>query len=239
MKRPLTALALVLALGMSLSGCAEYTTTGVPTEETAAAEPATESLAPDQDPLVGTSWALESSTVEGLAAFPITASFTEGIMTGQGPVNSYTAPYEVQADTEIEIGPVATTKMAGDPEAMQAEAEFLQLLDEVSGFVVSDVQLQLIADSEPVLVFGPAEATPAADGSGEEPATDAEAAVVALAETLVGMPLAEAEAAVEEAGYTVRVLSVDGEAGPATSDFRTDRINLVVVDDEVTQATVG
>jgi hypothetical protein len=32
---------------------------------------------------------------------------------------------------------------------------------------------------------------------------------------------------------------VDGEAGPATSDFRTDRINLVVVDDEVTQATVG
>lgn len=240
MKRPLTALALVLALGMSLSGCAEYTTTGVPSEETAAAEQVQEG-AHGEGTLEGTSWVLTAASGEAQAAldgFEVTASFLEGTMSGQAPVNRYSAEVEMAGPGALTVGPVAATKMAGPPEAMAAEAAYFELLAEVTGYAEQGESLQLLAGAEPVLTFGPDEAASAA----EEPATDPmgpDAAVVALAETLVGMPLEEAEAAVEEAGYTVRVLSVDGEAGPATSDFRTDRINLVVVDDEVTQATVG
>lgn len=230
MKRLASALALVLALGTT-AGCAEYTTTGVPQE--GAQANAEESLAPGTDPLVGTSWVLTSaeSSAADLATFPITATFEEGVMSGKAPVNNYTAAYEVEADTEIQIGPVAATKMAGPPEAMTAEGAYFALLEQVTGFVVSGEQLQLIADSEPVLVYSPAGAEGAAD-----PAT---AQAQAVADTLVGMSAEEAEKAVVAAGLTWRVVAEDGSFKAVTSDYRPDRVNVEITDGTVTTATVG
>jgi heat shock protein HslJ len=238
MKRPLTVLLLALALATT-AGCADLTTTGVPSEETGAAAEQAEA-GHSEGTLEGTSWVLTEAGGEAQAAlegFEVTASFLEGTLSGQAPVNRYSAEVEMGAAGELTVGPVAATKMAGPPEAMEAEAAYFALLAEVTGYAEQGESLQLLAGAEPVLTFAPDAAV-----SIEEPGTDPmgpDAAVVALAETLVGMPLDEAEAAIEEAGYTARVLSVDGEGGPATTDFRTDRINLVVVDDEVTQATVG
>jgi hypothetical protein len=92
------------------------------------------------------------------------------------------------------------------------------------------------------------EATTAAEGSaGHEAETEAEAEaegaaaqdINAFAGTLVGMPVAQAEAATTEAGYVFRVVSVDGEAGPVTMDYREDRINVDVEDDTVVRVTIG
>jgi heat shock protein HslJ len=233
MKRPLSAVALALLLATT-AGCADYTTTGVPQADGEAA-PATESLAPAEDPLAGTSWALESSTAADLASFPINASFTDGLMAGQAPVNTYTTSYEVQADDQIELGPVATTKMAGEPAAMQAETEFLQLLEEVDGFVVSDTQLQLIAGDEAVLTFKPG----TAGGTSTDQMEAETAKTEAFAQTLVGKSAADAEAATTEAGFTYRVISEDGQPQAVTSDYRTDRVTVELVDGKVTKATAG
>lgn len=58
-------------------------------------------------------------------------------------------------------------------------------------------------------------------------------------EALTGRTTEEAEAAATAAGYTVRVVSVDGEPKMTTMDYRTNRINLEIEDDVVTRAFVG
>lgn len=233
MRRHATALAVLLVVG-SISGCAETLTTGAPAEKSELTGVA-ESIAPQVDQLVGTQWQLTGSSVSSvdLAAFDITAEFESGTLSGQAPVNRYTAPYEVDGD-EITIGPVASTKMAGEPEAMRAEGAFFALLSTVTGFEQTLEELVLLAEEAPVLVFAPA---------GAEDTEDPQAAEVArteeVAATLVGLPADEAEAAASAAGLTYRVLAEDGAFNAVTSDFSATRINVEIEDGVVTAATVG
>ncbi|MEN9803678.1 MAG: hypothetical protein RIS41_525, partial [Actinomycetota bacterium] len=59
------------------------------------------------------------------------------------------------------------------------------------------------------------------------------------AETLVGLTEAEAVEAGEAQGWVVRVVARDGEEFPITMDYSTERVNLTVVDDVVTEVYVG
>ena len=61
----------------------------------------------------------------------------------------------------------------------------------------------------------------------------------AFAVSLIGQSAKQAKAAIAEAGYEARVVSVDGDVRPVTMDYRPDRINLTIVDKVVTKATVG
>jgi hypothetical protein len=61
----------------------------------------------------------------------------------------------------------------------------------------------------------------------------------AFAATVIGMTEAEAITAIEDAGFIARVVARDGEYFAVTEDYSVSRINLVVVDDRVTEATVG
>lgn len=56
---------------------------------------------------------------------------------------------------------------------------------------------------------------------------------------LKGLTIEQAEAAASAAGYSTRVVSVDDEPRMMTMDYRTDRINLEIVDDRVDRAYVG
>jgi hypothetical protein len=74
-------------------------------------------------------------------------------------------------------------------------------------------------------------------GSGEE--TGEMEQTEAFAETVVGMTADEAQAATEAAGYTYRVVEIDGEPQAVTLDYRIDRVNVALEDDVVTSASVG
>lgn len=50
---------------------------------------------------------------------------------------------------------------------------------------------------------------------------------------------ADAVALIEAEGFTARVVERDGEPLPATMDYRIERFNLVITDDQVTGITVG
>lgn len=80
---------------------------------------------------------------------------------------------------------------------------------------------------------GPAQSRPALPPPVQEP--DNEAVNAAL----LGMSQAQAEAAATEAGYTVRIASVDGEGRAMTMDYRFDRINIELEGGLVTRAYVG
>ena len=71
----------------------------------------------------------------------------------------------------------------------------------------------------------------------DEPTIDDETQAVAL--EVIGMSEAEAQRTVQEAGLTFRVVSRDGTALMVTEDYSVTRINATVVDDEVTESTIG
>ncbi|MEY4365942.1 MAG: hypothetical protein RLZZ305_1286 [Actinomycetota bacterium] len=76
---------------------------------------------------------------------------------------------------------------------------------------------------------------------GPTPGTDVPAAAVrpADAEKLVGLTEDEATRVATGAGWTIRVVSRDGEDFLVTTDWQGNRVNITVVDGTVTAVTVG
>jgi hypothetical protein len=66
------------------------------------------------------------------------------------------------------------------------------------------------------------------------PTTDPSAAVEKIADTVVGLCVADAEALAKGFGYEVRVVSLDGVGQAVTDDLRPTRINVVVDNGVVT-----
>jgi heat shock protein HslJ len=231
--RTTTALAALLMVG-SLGACAEYTTTGVPSGEEAANEVV---KIEEGHPLEATSWALTESSLssQDLGSLGITADFFKEQMSGQAPVNSYFADYTTEGE-KIEFGPIGSTMMAGDPKLMTAESAYFELLGSVTTFELTPEKLTLKAGAQAVLGYVPADqAGSSTDVQGAAGGED----INAVAPTLVGLSVADAEKATADAGYTFRVVSVDGEPKPVTMDYREDRINAEVEADKVVRVTIG
>lgn len=60
-----------------------------------------------------------------------------------------------------------------------------------------------------------------------------------VAAALPGLTLEQAEMLAESAGVVIRTVELDGESMIVTEDYRTDRVNVVIVDELITDATVG
>lgn len=230
LRRTTTALAALLMVG-SLGACADYTTTGVPAEDEAAEESA------EGNPLQGTAWVLTEAGPgeDKLGEAGITADFFDEQMSGQAPVNSYFTEYVVEGES-LEFGEIGATRMAGSTAMMAAESAYFGLLESVTTFEFAPDKLILMADGAEVLGFVPANQ---AGSSSDVEGTTGTADITSFAATLVGMPVEEAEAAAADAGYEFRVVSIDGKPGAATSDYREDRINADIEDDEVVTVTIG
>lgn len=205
----LTALLVVLLL----AGCASGGTVNPSASPTPSALPA--ELLPGED------WILFSTqSVPDAPQFDVTLRFDEGKVSGKAPVNRYFGDAAV-SDTALTFGPLATTQMAGPPEAMTAETGYLKALAQVTSWQVAEQVLSLFDDEGALLQYA------APDSPG------------AFAATLLGTSRAEAKAAAAEAGYELRVISVDGKPKAATSDYRPDRINAAIENGAVTAVTVG
>ena len=57
--------------------------------------------------------------------------------------------------------------------------------------------------------------------------------------TLIGMNITEAEQRAQTAGFTLRIVERDGESFAITMDYRTDRVNVKVTKDIITEYSVG
>ena len=102
----------------------------------------------DVVPSSGVPWLLSSGLdVAGWEDAPPSASFTLDTVGGFGGCNRFTAPYTVDGDG-IEIGQIASTRMACPPPADAVERAYLAALERVVGWRVEEdgAELALLDD---------------------------------------------------------------------------------------------
>jgi len=111
----------------------------------------------DEFSLEGTTWQL--STYRKNAPLPgtnPTLAFDGGQVSGNASCNSYGGGYQVSGQ-EIAFGALFSTEMAcmDPPGVMEQEADYLQMLMQVSRFEIQDGNLVLFFDDHETLVFTP------------------------------------------------------------------------------------
>ena len=98
--------------------------------------------------IVGIPWLLSSGLdVDGWEEAPPSAVFMIDTVGGFGGCNRFTAPYTIDGDG-IEIGAIASTRMACPPPADEVERAYLAALEQVAGWRVEEdgAELALLAD---------------------------------------------------------------------------------------------
>jgi heat shock protein HslJ len=103
--------------------------------------------------LAGSSWVLTAGpfTTGDLSA--ITLAFDESELFGTSGVNTYGGDYTSTEDGSLQIGPLRSTLMAGEPEAMTLEQEYLAALQSVFGYTAAGGTLTLFGAADQVLTF--------------------------------------------------------------------------------------
>jgi heat shock protein HslJ len=117
------------------------------------------------DRLEGSRWEMTSvsSGATLMAAHPTTiatAVFSDGIISGSTGCNRYQASYAFEGNS-ISLGDIALTGVACDPEHVEQGEAFSRALGSISGFSVSDAELEFIDETGAVqLRFRPASELP-------------------------------------------------------------------------------
>ena len=105
--------------------------------------------------LAGTSWVLEEASLGAPIPEdpPITLEFSDSEAFGNSGVNTFRGEYQAAASGELTFGPLASTKMAGEPDAMAFEGEFLMALQSTFGYTSDGRTLTLYGAADQVLTF--------------------------------------------------------------------------------------
>jgi len=82
----------------------------------------------------------------------ITATFSGGQISGSTGVNSYSGSYKSGGGNAISISNVAMTQIAGSPEAMAAEQQFVKALQAAASYAVDEDSLTLFDSTGAALV---------------------------------------------------------------------------------------
>lgn len=113
------------------------------------------SAASDQPAVEETSWILEAlgtdaPAVESFGTTMPNITLDDGTVTGMLAVNRVNGSYELSGD-DISFSRLATTKMAGPPEAMEQEQRFLAALEAAAVVQVRDATL-VMTDADGTIV---------------------------------------------------------------------------------------
>jgi hypothetical protein len=110
----------------------------------------------------GASGATEWILVDGRGQ---TLRLDNGHLSGYSGCNRYVGGYTLEGD-RLTVGPIATTRMAGEPEVLEAETAFLGALGAAARLVVSEGELILSDEGgRDLLRFVPAVSEPPAQVS--------------------------------------------------------------------------
>jgi heat shock protein HslJ len=75
-----------------------------------------------------------------------------GLVAGYSGVNQYSGGYTMESDLP-EFGPIRMTMMAGPPEAMELESDFMKALESMTGWRIADGALYLLGGETIIAVF--------------------------------------------------------------------------------------
>jgi heat shock protein HslJ len=150
------AVALLIPTLASCSSDSTSTTTSPAASEAPVAGNGTAPLPTGGAELANTKWKLSGAAYDTAVtdASGITLDFADADASGNAGVNSYNASYTSAADGSLTFGPIASTKMAGEQAAMDAEAKYLAALQSVTAYSVNaEGLLDLFAGPDQVLTF--------------------------------------------------------------------------------------
>ena len=94
----------------------------------------------------------------------VTLVHDSGNVSGQAPCNTYRTEFTVDGD-RVEVGPVATTRMACEPEVNEAENDFLKALERVDTVAANGDRLTLTRSDGVELTFDAQDSATALLGS--------------------------------------------------------------------------
>jgi heat shock protein HslJ len=105
--------------------------------------------------LADTNWTLSGVnwTTADVAKFKITMEFTADKVGGFAGVNRYNGGYTSATDGTLQFEQMVVTMMAGEPEAMKMESDFLAALGKVTNYSASDQLLDLFAGPDQTMTF--------------------------------------------------------------------------------------
>ena len=112
--------------------------------------------ADEQVPIAYTEWALVELDGEPVVtgadelAPSLALDLEESRASGSGGVNRFTGAFSM-TESELRFGPLASTRMAGPPDAMKLEDAFFAALARVTSHELDGRTLTLLADGEPVV----------------------------------------------------------------------------------------
>ncbi len=110
----------------------------------------------DGHPLAGSNWRLVETPgldlPESVRTPELRFGDEPGYLAGTAGVNQLTGPYTM-AGGQMSFGQLATTRMAGPPEAMEFESAYLESLRSVDAWRMRGEHLELIRDGTVVAVF--------------------------------------------------------------------------------------
>lgn len=147
--RVLAVLAMTLLVPVMAACGSSESTSSAPSAEIIGAQPA------GGADLAGTSWQLTGGSFgAGLPADVIvTLVFSEAEASGNSGVNTYMAGFQSSADGSLSFSEIATTRMAGEPDAMAFEAEYLAALQATFGYTADEESLTLFGAADQEMTF--------------------------------------------------------------------------------------
>lgn len=145
---PVPVLLVVVALAFILNGCASSSSDN--SGQAGSADPGSGDATGG---IEGVEWDVASSSEQDFSAFGMTATFEDGVVSGKGAVNSYSAPCVVGSDGTLEIGEITSTLMAGSDEANAAESAYFALLKTMVEWELRGQELVLTDGAQSELVL--------------------------------------------------------------------------------------
>ncbi len=86
----------------------------------------------------------KQAVVSVIPTTTLTAVFgTDGGVTGEGGINTFSASYTIQGGSEISIGTINAAQMAGPPDVMDQQLAYLTALESATTYEVSGKRLEL------------------------------------------------------------------------------------------------
>jgi heat shock protein HslJ len=189
---------------MSLGVLAALVLTGCGNGTSSSSEPASFESIP---------WTLVSGLPASADGATPGATFAHGIIGGSAGCNHFTAPYTVDGD-KLEIGTIATTKMACPPPQAAVEHAYLAALGKVASWSIDGDELVLSdGDGNELLRYG----TPSIDGDYEATAIRT---VDAFASPIPGTTIT--------AKFAAGTITGSGGCNTYTASYTTDRGSIHV-----------
>jgi heat shock protein HslJ len=145
MKRFLALIAAALLIP-AMSGCSS---SAADTSSSAAAGPT------GGQGLTDNVWLLTAASISSvdLPKYAMTIEFIEPNVSGFSGVNRYMGSYTSTPEGALTFDPLASTLMAGPQDAMDAEQAYLGALGTVTGYSVTNSELNLFAGPSPILTY--------------------------------------------------------------------------------------